>query len=225
MLDHLAVDRARVAELEGQILRLQDRLRDLELDRHRTQQRLDSYRYPILELPTDITCEIFIHSLPVYPSFPRLTDLGSPTLLTQICRQWRSIALDTPTLWRAMSLTSDSIEQESYLFDLWLNRSGSCPLSVNFCDWYSEAELPVLRRVLQHSPRLDELRVVLPVHPMLKTPHPLPMLRRLDLTLSGAPVPQDIVLFSDAPQLRTVILHLASLRVLLPWFQITSLTL
>ncbi|KAJ7020267.1 hypothetical protein C8F04DRAFT_909373, partial [Mycena alexandri] len=69
------------------------------------QEELDSYKYPVLTLPTEIICEIFIHFLPVYPECPPPAGILSPTNLTQICRQWRDIALAIPTLWRAMRLS------------------------------------------------------------------------------------------------------------------------
>ncbi|KAJ7149565.1 hypothetical protein C8R46DRAFT_1230245 [Mycena filopes] len=64
---------------------------------------------------------------------------------------------------------------------------------------------------------------------MLAAPCSLPILRRLDLFLCDperASTPEGIVLFSDAPQLRTVILNdSAALSALLPWSQLTSVTL
>ncbi|KAJ6560151.1 hypothetical protein B0H19DRAFT_945240, partial [Mycena capillaripes] len=66
------------------------------------QERLNSFKYPVLTLPAEIISEIFVHFLPIYPSCPPLTGFLSPTLLTQICRKWRHIALTTPALWRAI---------------------------------------------------------------------------------------------------------------------------
>ncbi|KAJ7149593.1 hypothetical protein C8R46DRAFT_1125592 [Mycena filopes] len=87
MLDHLAADRTRVAELEAQILHLEQSLhalqdeqplRSLKDERDLAQQRLDSYHYPVLDLPLEITCEIFLQFLPVYPVSPPLIGLESP---------------------------------------------------------------------------------------------------------------------------------------------------
>ncbi|KAJ7126668.1 hypothetical protein C8R46DRAFT_1363850 [Mycena filopes] len=135
MLDHLAVDRARVAELEAQILPLQGRLRNLELERHRsdrTQERLDSYHYPVLTLPNEITAEIFTHFLPDYPLRSPLAGIESPTLLTHICRAWRDIAIGTPALCRSMSLTENiPVTSQVEIVDLWIRRSRSCPLTIH----------------------------------------------------------------------------------------------
>ncbi|KAJ7149603.1 hypothetical protein C8R46DRAFT_862664, partial [Mycena filopes] len=102
MLDYLAADRAQVAELQVQILHLEQSLRALKDERDIVQARLDSYHYPVLDLPTEIICEIFLRFLPIYPLRPPLTGPGSPTVLTQVCRAWRAIALSTPSLWRAI---------------------------------------------------------------------------------------------------------------------------
>ncbi|KAJ7149633.1 hypothetical protein C8R46DRAFT_1358702 [Mycena filopes] len=226
MLDHLAADRARVGDLDAQILQLEGSPCALEGERAFTQERLESCCSLILDVPTEITCEIFTHFLPVYPLCPPLTGNKSPTLLTQVCRAWREIALSTPRLWRAMSLpplAGVSTERQLQRVDLWVERSGSCPLSLEIPYTHESA---VLERVLQHASRLEQLNAIIPVHSMLKAPRSLPMLRRLDLSLDDWPVPQEILLFSDAPELRTVILnHTAILGAVLPWSQLTSVTL
>ncbi|KAJ7772173.1 hypothetical protein B0H16DRAFT_1768717 [Mycena metata] len=68
MLDRLAADRARVADLEAQILHLHNSISTLRAERNLAQERLDSYRYPILTLPNEITSEVFMHFLPDYLS-------------------------------------------------------------------------------------------------------------------------------------------------------------
>ncbi|KAJ7149624.1 hypothetical protein C8R46DRAFT_1309514, partial [Mycena filopes] len=192
-----------------------------------TQERLESCRSPILDVPTEITCEIFTHFLPVYPLCPPLTGNKSPTLLTQVCRAWREIALSTPKLWRAMllpPLAGVSTERQLQRVDLWVERSGSCPLSIEIP--YRHESEAVLERVFQHASRLEQLNAIVPAHSILKSPRSLPMLRRLDLSLDSWPVPQEYLLFSDAPELRTVILdHTAILGAVLRWSQLTSVTL
>ncbi|KAJ7187330.1 hypothetical protein C8R46DRAFT_1059491 [Mycena filopes] len=63
----------------------------------------DPIPYPVLTLPNEIVSEIFIRVLPPYPECPPWKGSLSPSLLTQICRKWREIALSTPELWRAMA--------------------------------------------------------------------------------------------------------------------------
>ncbi|KAJ7073768.1 hypothetical protein C8F01DRAFT_1098276 [Mycena amicta] len=120
-------------------------LRDLET----VDSLLPSSTYPILTLPTEIVIEIFVQYLPAYPSCPPLLGDGSPTRLAQICGHWRSIALDTPALWRAIQLSFDrNVNKEAALLSvvtakIWLGRSRSLPLSIVYrCSPNNEEYLP-----------------------------------------------------------------------------------
>jgi hypothetical protein len=77
----------------------------LRSEKSAAQERLDSYKYPVLTLPSEIVCNIFIHFLPIYPTCPPLTGPLSPILLTHICGGWREIALALPVLWRAITMS------------------------------------------------------------------------------------------------------------------------
>ncbi|KAJ7727032.1 hypothetical protein B0H14DRAFT_2202896, partial [Mycena olivaceomarginata] len=57
----------------------------------------------------------------------------SPTIFAQICRHWREIALETTTLWRAISLTDPriSFKRQNDLCSMWLRRSRCYPLSLD----------------------------------------------------------------------------------------------
>jgi hypothetical protein len=132
MIDALAADRAHFADLEVQILLLQRPLSELQSEKELALEHLNSYKYPALTLPNEIIAEAFVHLLPVYPLCPPLTGSSSPTLLTQICRKWREIALATPKLWRAISLDAGDIPfaQQLKICRTWMIRSCSCPLSI-----------------------------------------------------------------------------------------------
>ncbi|KAF8145290.1 hypothetical protein K438DRAFT_1872261 [Mycena galopus ATCC 62051] len=205
MLPHLAADRALVADLDAKISDLERSLFALRTQKQLAQERLDSYKYPVLTIPNELTTEIFIHFLPIYPRCPALTGLESPTLLTQICRQWRGTALETPALWRAISLFS--IEGKTHLLDTWLSRSRHCPLSIQF-DKDDDEE-----------PQAIELLSAL-------VPHQgsMPLLRHLDLAiLDGLDA---ITTFSPAPLLRSITLRANTpLKLAFPLGQLTSLTL
>ncbi|KAJ7771564.1 hypothetical protein B0H16DRAFT_1881178 [Mycena metata] len=136
----LETDRRCVADLDAQISELEHSepsLSALQATRARVQERLDSYRYPVLTLLDEMVSEIFQHFLPVYPLCPPLTGLLSPTTLTQVCRAWREIALSTPSLWRAISLSLQSdippLRQDREV-DIWVRRSRSCPMAVVISD-------------------------------------------------------------------------------------------
>ncbi|KAJ7728040.1 hypothetical protein B0H14DRAFT_2237452, partial [Mycena olivaceomarginata] len=85
--------------LDAQIRDLERSLSVLRSDKVLVQEILDSYKYPVLTLPTEMVGEFFIHFLPIYPTCPPLTGVLSPIILTQICRGWREIALASPALW------------------------------------------------------------------------------------------------------------------------------
>ncbi|KAJ7832824.1 hypothetical protein B0H13DRAFT_1734586 [Mycena leptocephala] len=134
MISALQADRTRLADIEVKIQDLERSLAAFRAEKTLLQERLDSYKYPILTLPNEITSEIFIHFLPIYPLRSPIAGILSPTNLTQICRQWREVALATPALWRAMDVILydhlHPFKQEFAIFDIWLSRSCSCPLSI-----------------------------------------------------------------------------------------------
>ncbi|KAJ7235301.1 hypothetical protein B0H12DRAFT_149278 [Mycena haematopus] len=67
MLTGLEADRARVAAINAQMADLENSLSALRLEQVQVQSRLDSYKYPVLTLPNEITSEIFIHSYGLIP--------------------------------------------------------------------------------------------------------------------------------------------------------------
>ncbi|KAJ7044674.1 hypothetical protein C8F04DRAFT_593653 [Mycena alexandri] len=131
----LDAQRTHAANLDIQILALERSLTVLRAQRTMVQERLDSYIYPVLTLPNEIVSEIFIRFVPVYPEGPSLDGIHSPNNLTHICRKWRDIALATPELWRAIQLSIGDdgdipLERQVHELDAWLNRSRSCPFSI-----------------------------------------------------------------------------------------------
>ncbi|KAJ7215130.1 hypothetical protein B0H12DRAFT_357552 [Mycena haematopus] len=242
MLSSLAADRARVADLDAEIFRLERSLLERSLSSRRTekarvQQRLDSYTYPVLELPNEITSEIFIHFLPIYPLCPPLIGPDSPILLTQICRAWRAIALGTPTLWRAISLPDPDpdipLADQALLSDAWLSRSRDCPISVSWFDpddFTMSRGAELLHAIVPYRPRLEHLVVDVSLPQLQNIQGPMPLLRRLELHLlpfhgqEDSPTTQ--VSFLEAPLLRTVIVNAYAVEnIRLPWAQLTSLAL
>ncbi|KAJ7356453.1 hypothetical protein DFH08DRAFT_802499 [Mycena albidolilacea] len=198
----LAADRARLADFDAQILDLERSLSALRSQRQPVFERLSAYTYPILTLPNEITSEIFIHFLPNYPSWPPLTGPDSPTLLAQICREWRDIALETPALSRCSPL---SLELNGHAID---------PLRVT----------ELVSALVSHRSRWERLIVYnFSLSHLLAMDGPMPLLRTLELYTDD---PNIEVSFLEAPLLRTVVLwDTSSETVALPWAQLTSLTL
>ncbi|KAJ7148421.1 hypothetical protein C8R43DRAFT_1194563, partial [Mycena crocata] len=221
----LEADRARLAEIEEQLLDLLESVRILRLQRKIIQKRLDAFKYPVLTLPNEITSEIFIHSLPPYPECPPMTGNSSPTHLTHICRRWRDIALTTPTLWRAIKL-DDAIHDKGgaqEALEAWLSRSGSCPLSI-----YVNVNDAPLHEAIQslnvHRARWEYLHLRdVSSETVSFLCGATSSLRYLLITLNDTPSPP--VRFNLSPLLRSVVLGYNVSDISLPWQQLTSLTL
>ncbi|KAJ7498048.1 hypothetical protein B0H11DRAFT_1998416 [Mycena galericulata] len=191
-------DRAHLAELDCA-------LRKLLKKRKRVQTRLDAYRYPVLTLPYEILSEIFTHFLPEYPLCAPTTGLLSPIQLTHICRQWRDMALSTPTLWRAISISLNSNE----MVEMWLARSRSCPVSIEMTQvWDSIDEFamkPLIQAILSYCNRWEHLNFVIPHRFLPLCKGSMPFLRDLRIRLLSD-YSQPALVFQDAPRLSTITL-------------------
>ncbi|KAF8126112.1 hypothetical protein K438DRAFT_1891089, partial [Mycena galopus ATCC 62051] len=197
MLAHLAADRALVTDIDAKILDLERSIFALRTEKQLVQERLNSYKYPVLTLPNELTVEIFIHFLPPYPDYSLFTGHDSPTLLAQVCRQWREIALETPTLWRAMSLSDpNDIDDELHASE-------------------------ILAAVVPHRTRWEYLDLDLSPSHIAIIQGPMPLLCCLDLTLDDGTIS-----FREAPSLRSITLRATPpSKIAFPLQQITSLTL
>ncbi|KAJ6549968.1 hypothetical protein B0H19DRAFT_952293, partial [Mycena capillaripes] len=93
-----ALLRARVADIQSEILRYKSYIQDLEAEQSQLESQLALVVYPVLTLPHDITSTIFIHCLHAHGRV-RPSPKEAPLLLAQICRTWREVALSTGKLW------------------------------------------------------------------------------------------------------------------------------
>ncbi|KAJ7734775.1 hypothetical protein DFH07DRAFT_928399 [Mycena maculata] len=192
---------------------------------------------PVLDLPTEIVCEIFAHFLPVYPDRPPALGLRSPTVLSHICYKWREIALSTPTLWRAIAL-SDSRRQTKAqwlnVLEAFLKRSGSYPLSIHLAiEDILEADrqmAPLFRAIASHCARWEHLELLYYDATLLRSVEgPLPLLRTLKLVPHrySYEAPSTGNTFHSAPMLTSVSLqsYLPAEVPMIPWVQLTRLTI
>ncbi|KAK7040828.1 hypothetical protein VNI00_009424 [Paramarasmius palmivorus] len=94
-------------------------------------------------LPQDVLSEIFLQCLPKN-RLPLNSIAEAPLLLTRVCRSWRSIALSTPRLWRAIHLAPPGISRrpvdDRYRakvntltegLKVWLERARRVPLTIS----------------------------------------------------------------------------------------------
>ncbi|KAJ7629793.1 hypothetical protein DFH06DRAFT_1225418 [Mycena polygramma] len=229
MLAALQADRARVAELQSQIAQLERAISQLRLEQSKVQQRLDSYKYPVLTLPSELVSEIFVRVLPPYPDLPQPVDQSSPTTLTQICQRWREIALGTPALWSAISSFDFDEERELGIFKLWLQRSRHCPLSIQLGTDRNWASKELVEAVVPHRARWQNLKIDVEVENLRVFDGPMPLLRRLELLVGTGLVASGLVADiarHELPLLCTLVLkNAAALQLTFPWTQLTSLTL
>ncbi|KAF8150392.1 hypothetical protein K438DRAFT_1865749 [Mycena galopus ATCC 62051] len=221
----LAADRARLEDIDTQISVLERSISALREQRAHVQERLDAYRYPVMALPTEITSEIFIKFLPVLPAYPPLIGSNSPTLLTQICRGWREIALAIPRLWRAISFADDwddaLFEEELRICQIWLTRSRSYPLAIR--DLSAQDPARVLETIIPHRARWEYLDVYLSPSHLPAIQDPMPLLRHLNLSVHDE---LDDAIPIQAPLLRWVTLRASTpSKFAFPLGQLTSLVL
>ncbi|KAJ7089046.1 hypothetical protein C8R43DRAFT_1050679 [Mycena crocata] len=222
-------DRTRIENISLQILELERSLSILRREKKRAEKRLASYTYPILTLPNEISSEIFLQCIPIYPICPDFIGPLSPTLLTRICRQWREIAFATPVLWRAMSINlMDHIsdEENSTRLHLWMTRSRSLPVSI--CFERNDNAFPsqlCVEALNLHRARWEYLQLegTSAEDACSLFSGPMPSLR--ELKLAWGIQPRSMVAFADAPLLRSLRFESFPWAVMLPWSQITSLDL
>ncbi|KAJ7902622.1 hypothetical protein B0H14DRAFT_2666853 [Mycena olivaceomarginata] len=110
MLRDLEADRvARLAAVEAKILDLKRSLPGLRAEKSLAQERLNSFKYPVLTLSNEITSEVLIHFLiPALPAahWQRLADYSDT---------FREIAHTTRKLWRLLHRTSLGLSTQSSL--------------------------------------------------------------------------------------------------------------
>ncbi|KAJ7854280.1 hypothetical protein B0H14DRAFT_2444071, partial [Mycena olivaceomarginata] len=127
--------RARIAKLDTEIDLQRELLKRLERDRSLTKRQLNSVLDPFARLPLEISSDIFLRSLPL---FPKPGDPDVPILQLNICNAWTDIALSTPSLWATIHITfqssrfpSPSTQCLKTLVPIWLRRAHNRPLSIS----------------------------------------------------------------------------------------------
>ncbi|KAJ7665888.1 hypothetical protein DFH06DRAFT_1040588 [Mycena polygramma] len=139
----------RLKHLDDEIADLQKAIEKLAEERDSLGAYVEAHKAlisPARRLPLDIIQEIFVACLPTHRNCV-MSALEAPVLLGRICSAWRAISLSTPRLWASLHIAEPTfyvdsagdtslsfeqkVEQRLELAKIWLDRSGSCPLSIS----------------------------------------------------------------------------------------------
>ncbi|KAJ7138396.1 hypothetical protein C8R44DRAFT_976121 [Mycena epipterygia] len=188
-----------------------------------------SFSRPLaLELPYELTSQIFIHCLPLHRRV-RPGRKRAPLQLAQICGQWRAVALATPELWSSiylefptggpydgipMLLGIPSVEpvqdHTCDLLELWLARAADYPLSITLICPDRHTRLPerLLDLVAVSSAHWARVELQVSIADFLhfdRIQGPFPSLRSLGIRITDyAGAFPRVNAIREAPELRTV---------------------
>ncbi|KAK7062176.1 F-box domain-containing protein [Favolaschia claudopus] len=185
-----ALLRRRLAEIEAESIEQKtvfaQKLAALDREKADIQRQLNSTAFfPVTTLPVEITTEIFLLCLPSIDDLRNnrqhisaTMKSHAPTVFLGVCRDWRDIALATPSLWSCLYLRLDLIHKniaerpgvfEDFIAQ-WFGRAANRPLSVafhhrryqedasTFSDWHLAPSR--LRDVIhKYAPRFEYLEL------------------------------------------------------------------
>ncbi|KAJ7488329.1 hypothetical protein FB451DRAFT_735424 [Mycena latifolia] len=143
---------------------------------------VDPYRAlisPMRALPPEILQEIFIACLPTSHNAIMHT-AQAPLLLGRVCSVWRTVSLSTAALWASVHVvlpytsdqppnqppsddppTNPALSQRCGGLQIWLERSGDCPLSISLWDESPIPGMPsaFLDMIFPHRRRWKSLKL------------------------------------------------------------------
>ena len=163
------------------------------------------------QLPTELLVEIFKHARP-----DNILDAHAkkyPTPLAHVCRCWRSVALDAPTLWSNIYIMKYYTEKTRMAARIGLERSKTCPL---FLTWFSkegqtnaEAQEVIDDLIIPYANRWQRITLIADGEEVADALHavmgPLdfPILQDIEISRpTGRPSPSGLALCHNAPLLR-----------------------
>ncbi|KAF9524826.1 hypothetical protein CPB83DRAFT_860538, partial [Crepidotus variabilis] len=110
------------------------------------------------KLPPELLAEIFTFCLPT-DQFHVPSCIEAPLVLTHVSSQWRAIALSTPHLWSSLHINYKDSLEDTLATELWLSRSGTCPLSLSIAiDFNQQAQQEILDVLCRYSTRWKHIR-------------------------------------------------------------------
>ena len=175
-----------ISIIDVEIERIEGILNSLKRKRAHIQDSIDDFNTilaPVRRLSTDVLGVIFSHCLTTHRN-PVMSTSEAPLLLTQICRDWRSIALSIPRLWSKLYIPTlrevRAYPSEAYPSEIlpyvlarrrliegrteevqkWLTLSAACPLSVTLMPASDPvSHPPLLDSIIQSSRRWQQLEL------------------------------------------------------------------
>jgi hypothetical protein len=118
------------------------------------------YTSALWRLPVEVLSQIFVHCLPPETDHFQVSQKLAPIVLTRICRRWRDIVVNMPSLWCRLFVTIRPWQRVSPWYDLWLMRSRERPISLAIhCFPDSSANLRSLLH--PYSTRISSLQIIL----------------------------------------------------------------
>ena len=122
--------------------------------RHRLQTSASQHQAlisPLRRLPPELLQSIFVCCLPSHRNAVMHAS-EAPVLLGRVCSEWRQISLSTPEVWSSLHIVPPNVnvsnltasaarfKRKRELIEMWLGRSGACPLNISFVWFASNSE-------------------------------------------------------------------------------------
>lgn len=150
--------------LKDEISSVQLQLEDMSQRHARLKRELNDRFCPILQLPPDISTEIFSER---HPEGIWENIWYSPFTLGQVCGNWRTIAKSSPEIWCTISFEIKTTKLE--LCQEWLVRSGNHPLAIRLIVHpggfpYDPATIQIMETLTRTSERWRKIGFILPHH-------------------------------------------------------------
>lgn len=249
-----------LSQLNVKIIEMRSALIQVVRTRDRLQAAANQHQAlvsPLRRLPPELLQVIFVHCLPLHRNAV-MHSSEAPVLLGRVCSEWRRISLSTPEAWSSLHIvppnvnfsnltsTTARFKRKRELIEMWLGRSGACPLNISFV-WFasdSEDEIKLCASLLEALVptcgrwRMLDFQVPLKMFkPFIGlTVKDVPFLEGLSLMDNRTPLgidvvdkwPESLVFAESATNLKNFTLTFFSggLRLpSIPWYHLTTLYL
>ncbi|KDR79596.1 hypothetical protein GALMADRAFT_243693 [Galerina marginata CBS 339.88] len=186
---------------------------------------------PVLRLHRDVFLSIIKLNADMFsdPSYP--TALSNTRFASQVCRDWRDMILEAPSLWAKLIDLDNFVYFKDHWWHTVLKRSGNASLWIRATSQIHQARKSVRQKIYgflfsvldKHWGRVEELIVCIAVRKLkpqlwrsISIYRPAPRLQVFDVDFDGIPTGAPSTLTSntlfadDAPLLHTI--HLADIK-------------